>query len=179
VLRGSLLQAEIQQRRPFSSSQQEGVLGILRTADVVRRRLATAVEPRGLTLQQYNVLRILRGAGEDGLPTLDIGARMIEEAPGITRLLDRLERKRLVRRRRGERDRRRVLCTIAPSGLALLADLDPVVRNLNRHVLGDMAEPRVRRLVRLLDAVRREHARSATQAHSSSSTRKVKKEKRP
>ncbi len=179
MLRGSLLQAEIQQRRPFHSTHQEGVLGILRTADVVRRRLAAAIEPRGLTLQQYNVLRILRGAGEDGLPTLDIGARMIEEAPGITRILDRLERKRLVGRRRCERDRRRVLCTIAPSGLALLAELDPVVRNLDRHVLGDIAEPHVRRLVRLLDAVRTGHSRSTAQAHSSSSTRKLKKEKRP
>jgi hypothetical protein len=60
----------------------------------VTRRLAGVVEPHGVTLQQYNVLRILRGAGEGGLPTLEIAQRMIEHAPGITRLLDRLERKR-------------------------------------------------------------------------------------
>ncbi len=175
--RGSLLQSEIRQRRPFVSPQQEGVLGILRTADVVRRRLSTAIEPRGLTLQQYNVLRILRGAGEDGLPTLDIAARMIEEAPGITRLLDRLERKRLVLRKRCKRDHRRVLCFIAPPGMALLADLDDVVHRLDRHVLGGITGPHVRRLVRLLDAVRAGSSGHFVQPHSPS--KKVNKEKRP
>jgi DNA-binding MarR family transcriptional regulator len=88
---------------------------VLLPCDRLRRSLAEVVQPRGITLQQYNVLRILRGAGLGGLPTLEIGARMIEEAPGITRLLDRLERKALAERRRCPRDGRRVLCRITRS----------------------------------------------------------------
>ena len=152
--RRSSLQHEIGQRRPFASVAQEGVLGLLRTADVVRRRLSSAVEPRGLTLQQYNVLRILRGAGPSGLPTLDIAARMIEQAPGITRLLDRIEAKGLVQRQRCARDRRRVLCSITGSGLAILARLDLVVASMDRAALGGLRPAQTLRLVGLLDAVR-------------------------
>jgi hypothetical protein len=81
--------AEIRQQRPFPSMEQEGVVALLRTAEVVRRSLTVAIAPVGLTLQQYNVLRILRGAGPAGLPTLDVADRMIEHAPGITRMMDR------------------------------------------------------------------------------------------
>ena len=94
----SRIQAEIKQKKPFRSRQQEAGLALLRTADVVRRRIARVIEPHGVTLQQYNVLRILGGAGKEGMPTLEIAGRMIERTPGITRLLDRLEAKRLVRR---------------------------------------------------------------------------------
>ena len=103
----SPIQDEIQQRQPFRSRGQEGLLSLLRTADQLKRHVASVVEPCGLTLQQFNVLRILRGAGGRGLPTLDIAERMIEQAPGITRLLDRLERKALVRRERCPRDQAR------------------------------------------------------------------------
>jgi DNA-binding MarR family transcriptional regulator len=96
----SRLQDELKQNKPFPSAAHEGGLGLMRTADVLRRRGAAVVEPRGITLQQYNVLRILRGAGEEGLPTLEVAARMVEQTPGITRLLDRLEVKGLVRRQR-------------------------------------------------------------------------------
>src|SRR5713226_820902 len=112
-------------RKPFRSSAQEAVVGLLRTTDRVRRTLAGVVEPQGVTLQQYNVLRILRGARPSGLPTLEIAARMVEHAPGITRLLDRLEAKTLVRRQRRDDDRRQVMCRITPAGLRLLAGLDP------------------------------------------------------
>src|SRR6202008_362828 len=104
----------IKQRRPFRSRGQEGVLSLLRTADQLKRDFACLVEPHGLTLQQFNVLRILRGAGPKGLPPLDIAERMIEQAPGITRLLDRLEKKALVRRERCPEDRRQVLVAITP-----------------------------------------------------------------
>ena len=89
----SALQREIRQRRPFQSAGHEAVLGLLRTADLVRRLGTALVEPYGITLQQFNVLRILRGAGGDGLPTLEVASRMIEQTPGVTRLLDRLEAK--------------------------------------------------------------------------------------
>ena len=89
----SQLQRELKQRKPFQSVAQEALLGLMRTTDMVRRQVAAVIEPHGITLQQYNVLRILRGGGTDGVPTLDIADRMIEQTPGITRLLDRLSRR--------------------------------------------------------------------------------------
>lgn len=96
----SSLQAEIQQTTPFRSLSEEAILSILRTADLVRTAITDLLAPAGITMQQYNVLRILRGAGEAGLPTLAIGDRMIESAPGVTRLLDRMEAKSWVSRTR-------------------------------------------------------------------------------
>src|SRR4051812_12548902 len=107
----------------FRSREQQATLGLLRTADAVKRSLAQVIEPHGITPQQYNVLRILRGAGPDGLPTLTIGGRMIEQTPGVTRLGDRLERKGLVSRAPCPTDRRRVFCRITPKGLRLLTEL--------------------------------------------------------
>lgn len=150
----SALREEIKQRRPFRSPGHEGVVGLLLTADRMRRDLARVVEPRGLTLQQYNVLRILRGAGERGLPTLDIAERMIEHAPGITRLLDRLERKGLVRRERCVRDRRRMLVVINPSGLRLLRDLDAPMAKADDALIDRLGSRRTVTLIRLLEAVR-------------------------
>jgi DNA-binding MarR family transcriptional regulator len=154
----SSLREEIKQRRPFRSPGHEGVVGLLVTADQVRRELAQVVEPRGLTLQQYNVLRILRGAGGKGLPTLDIAERMIEHAPGITRLLDRLEKKALVRRERCPRDRRRMLVVIAPSGLRLLHDLDAPMARADDALLERLGSRRTVTLIRLLEAVRNPRA---------------------
>jgi DNA-binding MarR family transcriptional regulator len=145
---------DIRQQRPFPTRTQEAVVSLLRTADVMRRRLAPVVEPHGITLQQYNVLRILRGAGGEGLPTLDIASRMIEQAPGITRLLDRLEAKGLVRRERCPRDRRQVLVWISDAGRRLLADLDQPVETADAAVLGDLGDRELATLVRLLDRVR-------------------------
>jgi len=175
VSRKSPLQREIRQSRPFASLDQEGVLGLLRTADLVRRRLASAVEPEGLTLQQYNVLRILRGSRAEGLPTLDIAARMIEQTPGITRLLDRLEAKGLVRRQRCPRDRRRVLCFITKSGLGQLRTLDPVVTSLHRNALGGLRRADTQRLVGILDSVRAGHLRSPSSKSKQSEHKKKEK----
>lgn len=150
----SRIQKEIRQSRPFPSPEQECVVALLRTADVVRRRLAEVVETRGVTLQQYNVLRILRGAGEAGLPTLEIASRMIEQAPGVTRLLDRLERQGLVRRKRCKDDRRQVLCTISPRGLERLASLDTPVARADATSLGALGKGEIAPLLRLLDALR-------------------------
>lgn len=150
----SSLQREIKQRRPFASAEQAGVIGLLRTADFVRRCLSGIVEPEGITLQQYNVLRILRGAGEAGLPTLEIVTRMVERAPGITRLMDRLERKKLVRRRRCPEDHRQVLCWVTQEGLDLLARLDRPMEKGDATALGGLPRREVTRLISLLDAVR-------------------------
>jgi DNA-binding MarR family transcriptional regulator len=143
----SAVQREIRQRRPFHSRSQEGVVALLRTVGRV-------VEERGITLQQYNVLRILRGAGDDGLPTLDIAARMIEHAPGVTRLLDRLEAKGLVRRKRCPRDRRQVLCHATPAALRLLAVLDAPMERADREALGMLDGSQLDTLIALLDRIR-------------------------
>jgi MarR family transcriptional regulator, organic hydroperoxide resistance regulator len=148
---------EIRQRRPFQSVAQEAVVALMRTTDLVRRHAAALLEPHGLTLQQYNVLRILRGAGADGLPTLEIAGRMIEQTPGITRLLDRLEAKELVRRQRCPKDRRQHLCWITPKALAILQKLDtPSVRQAEETMKGLRHKDR-EVFVGLLDAVRAAH----------------------
>jgi DNA-binding MarR family transcriptional regulator len=151
------LQEEIKQNKPFSTSSEEGAVALLRTADVVRRYLTRVIETAGVTLQQYNVLRILRGAGERGMPTLEIADRMIEETPGITRLLDRLEAKLLVRRMRCLEDRRQVLCWITPEGLELLARLDGPVREADENALGELEAADVRSLISLLETIRAAH----------------------
>ena len=150
----SRLQQEIKQTRPFRSAGQEASIGLLRTADELRRYFSTILEPSGITTQQYNVLRILRGAGPEGLPTLEIAARMIEQTPGITRLVDRLEAKGLVSRERCPEDRRQVTCRITRPGLTLLGKLDPVVDAADERITGAMSEPDLRRLIRALEELR-------------------------
>ena len=153
----SALQREIRQRRPFQSPGHEAVLGLLRTADLVRRQAAALVEPHGITLQQFNVLRILRGARDEGLPTLEVAVRMVEQTPGVTRLLDRLEAKELVRRQRCPNDRRQHLCWISAKGLALLEKLDPVTARAHDDTLKGLRQKDRVSLIRLLDAIRAAH----------------------
>jgi DNA-binding MarR family transcriptional regulator len=138
----------------FRSREQQAVLGLLRTADAIKRSLAHVVEPHGITPQQYNVLRILRGAGPDGLPTLTIGERMVEQTPGVTRLIDRLERKGLVARTPCPKDRRRVFCQITPKGLDLLEELDEPVNRWDVQTVSILPPSDVDSLIKLLDRVR-------------------------
>jgi DNA-binding MarR family transcriptional regulator len=152
--RQSALQREILQRRPFASRGQEVLVGLLRTTDLVKRRLTEIVGAQELTLQQYNVLRILRGAAPEGLPTLEIAARMIEQAPGITRLLDRLVHKGLVRRVQGSHDRRRVRCVIQQRGLRKLSALDAPMGSAHRACLGGLTSGEQASLLELLDRIR-------------------------
>jgi len=153
----SPLQKEIRQGKPFRSRGQEVVVALIRTADLVRRTVGRVLEPYDITLQQYNVLRILRGAGEQGLPTLEIGERMVEHAPGITRLLDRLETKGLVRRQRCPEDRRQVLCWLTPAGAELVEKLDEPVDSADAEAVAMLGPEDQERLLRLLDAVRTGH----------------------
>ena len=148
------IQDEIKQTRPFPSPSAEAVVALMRTADMVRRSVASVVEPAGITPQQYNVLRILRGAGENGLPTLEIAERMIEETPGITRLLDRLESKALVTRARCDKDRRRVWCRITPQGLELLRQLDAPLQKADEAALQTLGNHDLEQLIELLDKAR-------------------------
>jgi MarR family transcriptional regulator, organic hydroperoxide resistance regulator len=156
----SALQREIGQKKPFRSTGQEAVLGILRTADVVRRFVARVLEPYDVTPQQYNVLRILRGAGTEGLPTLTIGERMLEDSPGVTRLVDRLVAKGLVSRARSKEDRRQVLCRITPPGLELLARIDEPMEGQDDAALAMLSPDEQKELIRLLDRIRAHHTPS-------------------
>lgn len=150
----SRLQAEIRQTKPFQSPAQEAILALFRTSDLLERRLAQLVEPRGISLQQYNVLRILRGAGQEGTPTLDIADRMIQLAPGITRLLDKLAAKRLVRRERCSEDRRQVLCWITDAGLRLLSDLEQPLAKAGTRAMDPLNAAEQRHLIAMLQRVR-------------------------
>ncbi len=151
------VQQEIRQRRPFPSVSHEAIVALLRTADLVRRQITTLVEPHGITPQQYNVLRILRGAGADGLPTLEVAERMIEQTPGVTRLLDRMEAKELVRRQRCPKDRRQHLCWITPRGLAVLQKIDAVSQRAADDTMKGLRTKDRETFVRLLDAIRAAH----------------------
>lgn len=145
---------EIKQTRPFPSLAEEALVTLMRTTDKVRGLFEAAVQPFGITGQQYNVLRILRGAGEKGLPTLEIAARMVEHNPGVTRLVDRLEAKGLVRRQRCPHDRRQVLCFATPLALDVLARADAPLAETGARALAGLDAPRVRELIALLDLVR-------------------------
>src|SRR4029077_6851632 len=150
----SSLQTEIRQNKPFQSPAQEAILALFRTSELLERRLAQLVEPRGISLQQYNVLRILRGAGQQGTPTLDIADRMIQKTPGITRLLDKLTAKRLVRRERCSEDRRQVLCWITDAGLRLLADLEQPLTKSGTRAMDPLTAAEQRHLIAMLGRVR-------------------------
>lgn len=150
----SRLQREIRQNRPFHSPAQEAILALFRTADILRRQVADVLSPVGVTHQQYNVLRILRGAGEEGLPTLAIADRMIERTPGVTRLVDRLAAKGWVTRERVAGDRRRVQCHITDEGLELLETLDQPILDVENCCLAMLARDDQRRLIDLLDQIR-------------------------
>ncbi len=151
----SQIRTEIKQSVPFSSLEQEVVVALIRTTDVVRRQVAAIIEPSGITIQQYNVLRILRGAGENGLPTLEIAERMIERTPGITRLIDRLVTKGLVLRERSESDRRQVICWVTEGGLELLARLDSPVANADLEPLTTIPRKDLHTLLAILDDIRK------------------------
>ncbi|MBV9494216.1 MAG: MarR family transcriptional regulator [Acidobacteria bacterium] len=148
------IQKELKQQRPFPSRTAEAAVALLRTADLVRRVMSDLVEPLGITVQQYNVLRILRGAGADGLPTLEIAERMIEQTPGITRLIDRLEAKALVGRERCPTDRRQVFCRITPDGLSLLASIDAPAAAAQTDALSGVTKKELAQLVAILDRLR-------------------------
>ncbi len=144
---------EIKQTRPFRSRAQEVGVAVLRTANVLRRRFEALVSTEGVTLQQYNVLRILRGA-RGPLPTMEIAARLVEEAPGITRLVATLDERGLLRREQWAGDRRQVLCQITPAGQRLLESLDPAMDHLDDSVTGDIPDKDIGLLLDLLAQIR-------------------------
>jgi DNA-binding MarR family transcriptional regulator len=152
------LQAEMGQRRPFASVNQEATVALLRTASVVTRAFARVVEPAGVRWAQYNALRIIRGAGRGGIPTLAIRERMIDEGTTISRLLDKLEAAGLISRERSEPDRRQVLCYVTEPGRRLLDQLDPKVDALDEAAVGFLSTSRLTALIHTLDEIRQANA---------------------
>jgi DNA-binding MarR family transcriptional regulator len=148
------LRDEIKQQRPFRSLEEEVTLGLARTADALARSWEGVLKGSGLTATQYNVLRILRGAGNAGLACGEVASRMITRDPDLTRLLDRLEGRQLVTRERDGADRRVVTTRITPGGLALLTQLDAPVLAQHRKSLGHMGDEKLRALAQLLDEAR-------------------------
>ena len=149
-------QRAIRQDKPFRSVGQEAVVALFLAAERIRWPYLDLLASEGdLTMQQYNVLRILRGAGETGLPTLEIAERMIERTPGITRLLDRLEQKHLIARERSLEDRRLVFARITKAGRDLIARLDGPFDALDEKVLSELSQADLRTLVRLLERLHR------------------------
>lgn len=149
----SRLQQEIHKKQPFDSLEQEAALNLLRTSDLFDNRLGRLFREYGLTSSQYNVLRILRGAGCP-LPSLDIAERMIQVVPAITGLIDRLEAQRLVHRRRCDRDRRVVYVEITPRALTLLKQIDRPLEQLHKKLLGHLSSKELKSLIHLLEKAR-------------------------
>lgn len=152
------LRAEIEQSVPFSSAQEEALLNLMRTADRLSRAMQRIVRPWGVTATQYNVLRILRGAGPEGLTCSEIGNRMLTADPDITRLLRRLKVLKLIRQHRGRSDRRVVRTVIAETGLQLLEEMDPVIMRAPGELLGHMSADEIAELTRLLERAREQCA---------------------
>ncbi len=148
------LRDEIKQTRPFRSLEEEVMLGLARTADAMARSAEEVFRGSGLTATQYNVLRILRGAGSAGLSCGEVASRMITRDPDLTRLLDRLEARALVKRSRSGEDRRVVTTRITGEGLALLEQLDEPVQAQHRKAVGHLGEAKLRALAQLLDEAR-------------------------
>jgi DNA-binding MarR family transcriptional regulator len=132
------------------STEEHAYVTLLRTADRLEREFADWLKPYGLSPTQYNALRILRGAGPEGLACREVGARMINRDPDITRLMDRLEKRSLVRRSRGKADRRVVRASITGAGLDLLKGLDVAVSQFIRGRLGHLGPERLRGLAEVL-----------------------------
>lgn len=150
----SRLGQEIRQNKPFANREEEVFLSLQRTSSLLMTALARELKGYDLTPAQYNLLRILRGAGSEALTCGEIGDRLVSPGPDVTRLLDRLEQRRLLDRERDPGDRRIVRARITDEGLAVLARLDGAVEETMTRLLGHLGEERLRTLCELLDRAR-------------------------
>lgn len=150
------LQAAVKQKKPHRLLEEEAFVHLERTADVLLQGVGETLKAAGLSPTQYNVLRILRGAEPAGLACREIGERMINRDPDVTRLLDRLEGRRLVLRTRDRQDRRVITTRITAEGLRLLKELDAPVAQAHTRQLGHLGKVRLRRLIELLELARRQ-----------------------
>lgn len=148
------IQAELKQTKPFKSPADEAFVSLQRTADLVMRKIAQFLKAWGISPTQYNVLRILRGAGPEGLCCGEISDRMITHDPDITRLLDRIEKLGWIERARSTKDRRVVVARISKRGLELLKQIDKPIEDFNRTASAHLSERKLRELIGLLNEVR-------------------------
>ena len=145
---------ELKQSKRFADPRQEAAIALLRTADVLRSRIEAALLPHQVSPEQYNVLRILRGAPGHSLPTLEIASRMITRAPNITRLIDKLVQKQFVSRCDHDRDRRVVVVKLTPKGLSLVNGISTSINEIDAQGLAALSKAQVETLIEILDAVR-------------------------
>ena len=148
------LAREIKQTRSFTSLEGAAGLNILRTSELLYDRLNTELKKLDLTFTQYNVLRILRGAGAEGVSCSQLAERMIVRDPDVTRLLDRIEKRGYVVRRRSEQDRRILMVTISPAGMKQLQAADRPVREVMESSLRKLGKEVLSQLIQNLEAVR-------------------------
>jgi DNA-binding MarR family transcriptional regulator len=148
------LRDELKMSKPFKSVEEEALLSIARTAALLEHAGAEALKPFKLTITQYNVLRILRGAGDPGLCRNEVGQRLVTKVPDVTRLLDRMEAAGLIVRQRGGEDRRYVATRVTEKGLKLLDKIDRELPAIHGRQLGHVGQKRLRELIALLEEVR-------------------------
>ena len=148
------LQDDLRQRRPFGSPAEEAYLNLIRTADQLSRGVALVLRPHKLSEAQYNVLRILRGAGAAGLCRNEVGARLVTPVPDVTRLLDRMADLKLIARQRSDEDRRLVRTHLTAKGLDLVNGLDSVLRPSHQKRLAGISREKLEALVATLAEVR-------------------------
>lgn len=148
------LSSEIKQTKPFPTLETEVVLNLVRTTDQLTRVITETLKPVDLSMTQYNVLRILKGAGEPGLACSEIAERMVSRDPDITRLLDRLEKRGLVRRARSVEDRRVVNVQITRDGVKLVEKIETPILEAGKKQLAHMGDKRLRELIDLLELAR-------------------------
>ncbi len=141
-------------QRPPASLEERAFLALLKAADALGQEAEQLTRSAILTGTQYNVLRILRGAGPEGLACRGIGQRMITHDPDITRLLDRLDKQGLITRERQKDDRRVVKTRITARGMELLKPLDQPMRDLHKRQFRHMAGARLKTLYDLLEEIR-------------------------
>lgn len=148
------LRDELKMTRPFRSVEEEAILSIARTAALMEHSGAEALKPFNLTITQYNVLRILRGAGREGLCRNEVGERLVTKVPDVTRLLDRMEAADLIVRQRSDTDRRIVATRITDKGLKLLEKIDRELPAIHARQIGHVGQKRLRELISILEEVR-------------------------
>lgn len=150
----SRLQAEIKQNKPFATLEHEAGLGLLRTAAILDHAVDEALRPYGLTRTQFNVLRILRGAGQTGMCGREIGERMITRVPDVPRLLDRMEKASLISRERNADDRRHVIARITAKGRQLADEIGTIASTPIEKRFRRLEQEQLQTLIEAMDLIR-------------------------
>lgn len=149
------LQQDLKKRGPFASVEQEAVLSVLRTGELLENRVARLLREFGLTSSQYNVLRILRGEGKP-MPCLEVADRMIQVAPAITRVVEQLLKLGLIDKRQCQDDRRVFYIEIKPAAQRLLKKIDQPLLDLHSAQLANISARDLKTLIRILESIRQQ-----------------------